>query len=57
MADHLIEHRQFNSWEDAESKDCKGHKVLDSKWVFTYKFDELGKLVKYKARIVARGDQ
>ena len=57
MADHLAEHRQFGSWEDAESKDYKGHKVLDSKWVFTYKFDEQGKLVKFKARIVARGDQ
>jgi hypothetical protein len=30
--------------------------VLPVMWVFTYKFDEDGYLLKYKARLVVRGD-
>jgi hypothetical protein len=30
--------------------------VIPTKWVFTYKFDEEGYLLKYKARLVVRGD-
>jgi hypothetical protein len=30
--------------------------ILPVMWVFTYKFDEDGFLVKYKARLVVRGD-
>jgi Reverse transcriptase (RNA-dependent DNA polymerase) len=30
--------------------------VILTKWVFTYKLDKEGYLVKYKARIVVRGD-
>ena len=31
-------------------------KLLPLMWVFTYKFDDDDYLIKYKARIVARGD-
>ena len=34
---------------------AKGFVIL-TKWVFTYKLDEEGYLVKYKARIVVQGD-
>jgi hypothetical protein len=30
--------------------------VIPTCWVFTYKFDEEGYLLKYKARLVVRGD-
>jgi len=30
--------------------------VILTKWVFTYKFDKEGYLLKYKARLVVRGD-
>ena len=30
--------------------------MLPVMWVFTYKFDEDGYLLKYKARLVVRGD-
>jgi hypothetical protein len=33
----------------------KGFKPLDCKWVFAYKRDADGKIVRYKARLVARG--
>lgn len=33
-----------------------GKRVIPTMWVFRYKFDEHGWLVKYKARLVARGD-
>src|SRR5437762_5381688 len=33
----------------------KGQKVVSSKWVFKYKKDEFGRIVRFKARLVARG--
>ena len=30
--------------------------IIPTRWVFTYKFDEKGFLLKYKARLVVRGD-
>ena len=33
-----------------------GKQVLPLKWVFTYKFDDAGYLVRHKARICVRGD-
>ena len=33
-----------------------GEKPIPTRWVFTYKFDESGFLIRYKARIVVRGD-
>jgi hypothetical protein len=37
---------------EAEAEDF----VIPTRWVFTYKFDEEGYLLKYKARLVVRGD-
>ena len=34
----------------------KGVKILPLRWVFTYKFDSDGYLIKCKARICVRGD-
>jgi hypothetical protein len=36
--------------------DAKGHFIIPVMWVFTYKFDIDGYLVKFKARLVVRGD-
>ena len=58
MDDHIKEHRmQFNSWKTVEFKEAKEHKVLGCHWVFTYKPDKHGRILKCKARIVVRGDQ
>jgi hypothetical protein len=58
----------FRSAADAEIKSLKdkktfelvdypeGKQVLPLKWVFTYKFNDAGYLVRYKARICVRGD-
>jgi hypothetical protein len=35
----------------------KGHRVLDCKWVYVYKFDKHSRFLKTKARLVVRGDQ
>jgi len=33
----------------------KGKNVISCRWVFTYKKDDKGRIIKYKARLVARG--
>ncbi|KAI0998790.1 hypothetical protein K3495_g9408 [Podosphaera aphanis] len=48
----LEEQGTFQSVPDAEVK----VKPIPVKWVFTYKTDDDGYLIKYKARIVIRGD-
>ena len=55
MTDHLATHQSANSWTVIEPDPTKV--TIDSKWVYTYKFDEKGSLLKFKARLVARGDQ
>jgi hypothetical protein len=37
--------------------EAKGRQVLGSHWVFLYKLDKHGRLLKCKARLVIRGDQ
>jgi hypothetical protein len=43
------------TWEDTE--EVLGRREVKSKWVFDLKRDEFGKIERYKARLVARGDQ
>jgi hypothetical protein len=48
----LQEHGTFVPVPEAEAEAF----VIPTRWVFTYKFDEEGYLLKYKARLVVRGD-
>jgi hypothetical protein len=43
------------TFETVSEDSAKGF-VIPTKWVFTYKFDKEGYLVKYKAWLVVRGD-
>jgi hypothetical protein len=56
---HLQEHAKMGSWIEILAKDprARGHKVLDCKWVYVYKFNKHGFFVKTKSRLVVRGDQ
>ena len=60
----------WDHWQAAIERECKslsdmgtyeivprpdGKPLVDSKWVFVKKFDQHGHLIKYKARLVARG--
>lgn len=57
--EHLQSHAEMRSWTEIGSKDSriKGHKILDCRWVYVYKFDKRGRFIKAKARLVVRGDQ
>ena len=35
---------------------AKEVKILDCKWVYIYKFDKYGRFIKYKARLIVRGN-
>ena len=35
----------------------KGHRVLNCRWVYVYKFDKHSRFLKAKARLVVQGDQ
>ena len=48
----LQEYSTFEAVPEAEAEDF----VIPTHWVFTYKFDDEGFLLKYKARLVVRGD-
>lgn len=43
-------------WDVVDQSETKGSKPLPLKWVFSYKFDEDGYLIKFKARLCVRGD-
>jgi hypothetical protein len=45
-----------NTWQEVPRTDAADSKVLPGMWVYTYKLDEDGFLLKYKARFVVRGD-
>ncbi|GFU02265.1 retrovirus-related Pol polyprotein from transposon TNT 1-94 [Trichonephila clavipes] len=66
-----IRSRDASKWHDAMDKeinvmmerkvwDLVDHpeniKILENRWVFTIKYDENNKIVRYKARLVARGN-
>src|SRR5947199_4228200 len=57
--EHLKSHEIMKSWLEIGSRDpwVKGHRMLDFKWVYIYKFDKHGRFLKMKARLVVRGDQ
>ena len=46
----MIENRV---WELVELPECK--KAISTRWAYTHKLDEEGKIARYKARFVARG--
>lgn len=54
---HLKGHEQAESWAKVLRREAKGHKILGCHWVYTYKLDKHGRLTKFKARLVIRGDQ
>jgi hypothetical protein len=57
--DHLKGHEDMNTWTEISRSDIRvrGKQILDCRWVYLYKFDKHGRLVKCKARLVVRGDQ
>jgi hypothetical protein len=50
--EHLKSHETMKSWLEIRSRDSqtKGHKVLDCKWVYVYKFDKHSRFLKKKRR-------
>ena len=52
---HLQSHISMGTW--TEVIEPQGVTILDNMWVYVYKLDKHGYLVKCKARIVIRGDQ
>ena len=46
----------MKSWTVIDQKEAKGEQILDSMWVYVYKFDKHGCLLKCKARLVVRDD-
>lgn len=52
---HLQSHQESRTWTEVTRAGQQG--ILDSMWVYVYKFDKHGRLVKCKARLVIRGDQ
>jgi hypothetical protein len=58
--DHLESHRKLNSWSEIPRegvRGAQGKQIIDSMWVYVYKFDKHGRFQKCKARLVVRGDQ
>lgn len=53
IKEELDSHLLNETWSIVDSP--KNKNIIDCKWVFTIKNDELGDPVKYKARLVARG--
>lgn len=57
MEVHMQSHCEMKSFEKCHRSIAKNAHILDCMWVFTYKFDKHGYLIKAKARLVVRGDQ
>lgn len=54
--EHMQTHKQAESFTEVPKEDARSSVKLSSMWVYTYKADQDGKLVKFKARLVIRGD-
>jgi hypothetical protein len=60
---HVAWRAAIQSEMDAVKKNCiweladlpRGHSMITLKWVFKLKRDEVGAIIKHKARLVARG--
>src|SRR3954451_21726422 len=48
--------KQQGTFQKVARQQAKGGQILPLIWVFKYKFDSDGYLIKYKARICVRGD-
>lgn len=55
--DHMASHKQMGSFQEVPRGQAKGQQVLSCMWVFTYKTDKHGYLIKCKARLVVCGNQ
>ena len=44
--EHLQSHVPMNSWTTVDRTEAKGEQILDSMWVYVYKFDKQGCLLK-----------
>jgi transposase InsO family protein len=53
MDEEYRQHLEMGTWELVEP--VAGRRPIGCRWVFAKKFDESGKLTKYKARLVAQG--
>jgi hypothetical protein len=49
----------MGSFEKMATKTTQAHRsrILNGRWVYTYKFNKSGYLVRVKVRLVVRGDQ
>lgn len=53
MKKELESHKDNQTWE--EVKESRNYNIVDCRWVFVKKHDAKGALIRYKARLVARG--
>ena len=54
---HLGEHARMKTFREVSQACAKGQQILGCMWVYTYKCDKHGRLVKCKARLVVCGNQ
>ena len=49
--------RIFNFWTAVDHRKSNGHQMLDCQWMFKYKINKHGELLKYKTRIIICDNQ
>jgi hypothetical protein len=55
--DHLQSHHDMQSWSEVVLETARMRQILDCMWVYIYKLNNRGELIKCKARLVVHGDQ